>query len=82
MKFEINEFLRHSLSKPVFEYEIEPSAPSSWISSLQTLNSWSNRSIEWVKAKNRFLFSSDSEVIANKWVTILEWMVKETISKF
>ena len=34
MKTEINEFLRHSLSKPVFEYEIEPSAPSSWISSL------------------------------------------------
>lgn len=65
----------------MFEYEIEPSAPTSWIKGLNTLNSWSNRSIEWVKAENRFLFSADSDVLINKWVAILEWMVREATKR-
>ena len=73
---EFKSFLSESLSSPIYEYEIEPSAPSSWISGLKSINTWSNRQVEWLKAENRFLFACERETDCDKWVTLINWMAR------
>lgn len=68
------QFLSQSLSKPVYEYAMESSSPNSWLPSLKGVNTWSNRKIEWARSQNRFVFACESEVICDKWVTVLNWI--------
>ena len=46
--------------------------PSSWIKSLSSNFTWTNRELEWYYAEDRFLFAAKNEVDCDKWVCIME----------
>ncbi len=78
----INNQLKKSMSKPIYEYKIESSAPSSWIESLSGTNTWSNRQIEQIKSKNRFLFAVEEEDICDEWVAVINFLIDSSHTSF
>ena len=49
--------------------------PSSWIKSLSSNFTWTNRELEWYYAEDRFLFAAKNENDSDKWVCIFNWLL-------
>lgn len=49
--------------------------PSSWIKSLSSNFTWTNRELEWYFAEDRFLFAANTEEECDKWVCISNWLL-------
>lgn len=49
--------------------------PSSWIKSLSSNFTWTNRELEWYFAEDRFLFAALNEDECDRWVTIMNWLL-------
>ena len=69
------QLIEGSLSKPVEAEEIFVRNPSSWIKSLSSNFTWTNRELEWYFAEDRFLFAAFNEEECDKWVCILNWLI-------
>ena len=67
--------IEESLSKPQQAEEIYVRNPSSWIKSLSSNFTWTNRELEWYYAEDRFLFAAKNEVDCDKWVCIVNWLL-------
>lgn len=42
---------------------------------------WSKRELHWYFSEDRLLFASDSSNTIQKWVLLLQWLIKENNSK-
>ena len=49
--------------------------PSSWIRSLSSNFTWTNRELEWYFAEDRFLFAAKDEDECDRWVCIMNWLL-------
>ena len=49
--------------------------PSSWIKSLSSNFTWTNRELEWYFAEDRFLFAAAREDECDRWVCIMNWLL-------
>ncbi len=67
--------LEESLAKPSSSAEIIVRNPSSWIKSLSSNFTWTNRELEWYFAEDRFLFAALSEEECDRWVCIMNWLL-------
>ena len=67
--------IEQALSKPVEAEEIFVRNPSSWIKSLSSNFTWTNRELEWYFAEDRFLFAAFNEEECDRWVCILNWLI-------
>ena len=52
-----------------------PQSHNSWIKTLSSVNTWSNREIEWFVSEERLLFATASEEEADRWVLVLNWLI-------
>ena len=50
--------IEEAMSKPMMAEEILIRNPSSWIRSLSSNFTWTNRELEWYFAEDRFLFAA------------------------
>jgi hypothetical protein len=50
--------IEESLAKPLEAEEMLVRNPSSWIKSLSSNFTWTNRELEWYFAEDRFLFAA------------------------
>ena len=57
----IIDIMKQSLKKPDTIQEIFVKNPSSWIKSLSSSFTWTNREIEWYFAEDRFLFATHTK---------------------
>jgi len=67
--------IEDSLAKPMTAEEIMIRNPSSWIKSLSSNFTWTNRELEWYFAEDRFLFAATNEEDCDKWVCITNWLL-------
>lgn len=67
--------LEESLAKPLEAQEIYVRNPSSWIKSLSSNFTWTNRELEWYYAEDRFLFAAMNEDDCDRWVCIMNWLL-------
>lgn len=67
--------IEEAMSKPMEFEEILIRNPSSWIRSLSSNFTWTNRELEWYFAEDRFLFAADNEDDCDKWVCIMNWLL-------
>lgn len=67
--------IEESLSKPIEIEELIVRNPSSWIKSLSSNFTWTNRELEWYFAEDRFLFAAKNEEECDRWVCILNWLL-------
>ena len=67
--------IEESLAKPLSSEEIFVRNPSSWIKSLSSNFTWTNRELEWYFAEDRFLFAAANEDECDKWVCIMNWLL-------
>eukprot|EP00347_Sterkiella_histriomuscorum_P001040 403373572 len=67
--------IQDSLSKPIEIEELIVRNPSSWIKSLSSNFTWTNRELEWYFAEDRFLFAAKDEEECDRWVCILNWLI-------
>ena len=67
--------IEESMAKPLAASEIFVRNPSSWIKSLSSNFTWTNRELEWYFAEDRFLFAATNEDDADKWVCIMNWLL-------
>jgi hypothetical protein len=67
--------IEESLAKPMTTEEIMIRNPSSWIKSLSSNFTWTNRELEWYFAEDRFLFAATNEADCDKWVCIMNWLL-------
>jgi hypothetical protein len=67
--------IEESLAKPMASEEIMIRNPSSWIKSLSSNFTWTNRELEWYFAEDRFLFAATNEPDCDKWVCIMNWLL-------
>lgn len=67
--------IEESLSKPLEAQEMIVRNPSSWIKSLSSNFTWTNRELEWYFAEDRFLFAALNEEDCDKWVCIMNWLL-------
>lgn len=67
--------IEESLAKPMTAEEIIIRNPSSWIKSLSSNFTWTNRELEWYFAEDRFLFAAMNEEDCDKWVYITNWLL-------
>lgn len=67
--------IEESLAKPSSAEEIMIRNPSSWIKSLSSNFTWTNRELEWYFAEDRFLFAAVNEDDCDKWVCIMNWLL-------
>jgi hypothetical protein len=67
--------IEESLAKPLEAEEMLIRNPSSWIKSLSSNFTWTNRELEWYFAEDRFLFAALSEDECDRWVTIMNWLL-------
>jgi len=63
------------MAKPLAASEIFVRNPSSWIKSLSSNFTWTNRELEWYFAEDRFLFAATNEDDCDKWVCIMNWLL-------
>ena len=63
------------MAKPTFHEEILVRNPSSWIKSLSSNFTWTNRELEWYFAEDRFLFAATNEEDVDRWVCIMNWII-------
>lgn len=57
---------------------LETYNPSSWIESLSGLNTWTNREVTWLKSNTMFVFGVESKAEMNKWICIINYLIKYT----
>ena len=67
--------IEESLAKPLEFDEIIVRNPSSWIKSLSSNFTWTNRELEWYFAEDRFLFTAMREDECDRWVCIMNWLL-------
>jgi hypothetical protein len=67
--------IEESLAKPLNSEELLIRNPSSWIKSLSSNFTWTNRELEWYYAEDRFLFAALNEDDCDKWVCIMNWLI-------
>lgn len=67
--------IEESLAKPLAAEEIFVRNPSSWIKSLSSNFTWTNRELEWYFAEDRFLFAALNEDECDRWVAIMNWLL-------
>ena len=67
--------IEDALSKPTVAEELLIRNPSSWIKSLSSNFTWTNRELEWYFAEDRFLFAGGNEQDCDKWVCIMNWLL-------
>ena len=67
--------MEESLQKPSDIEEIFVRNPSSWIKSLSSNFTWTNRELEWYFAEDRFLFAANNEEECDRWVCIMNWLL-------
>lgn len=67
--------IEESMAKPLAAEEIFVRNPSSWIKSLSSNFTWTNRELEWYFAEDRFLFAANNEDECDKWVCIMNWLL-------
>ncbi|CDW83195.1 UNKNOWN [Stylonychia lemnae] len=67
--------IEESLSKPLEIEEMIVRNPSSWIKSLSSNFTWTNRELEWYFAEDRFLFAAKNEEECDRWVCIMNWIL-------
>jgi len=67
--------IEESLAKPLEAEEIFVRNPSSWIKSLSSNFTWTNRELEWYFAEDRFLFAATNEDDCDRWVCIMNWLL-------
>ena len=67
--------IEESMAKPLESKEIFIKNPSSWIKSLSSNITWTNRELEWYFAEDRFLFAATNEDDCDKWVCIFNWLL-------
>ena len=69
--------IEESLAKPLSSSDINIRNPSSWIKSLSSNFTWTNRELEWYFAEDRFLFAALNEEDCDKWVCIINWLIAQ-----
>mmetsp|Transcript_6975 Transcript_6975/g.5229 ORF Transcript_6975/g.5229 Transcript_6975/m.5229 type:complete len:105 (-) Transcript_6975:70-384(-) len=67
--------IEESMAKPAAASEIIVRNPSSWIKSLSSNFTWTNRELEWYFAEDRFLFAATNEDDCDRWVCIMNWLL-------
>lgn len=67
--------IEESLAKPLQFDEILVRNPSSWIKSLSSNFTWTNRELEWYFAEDRFLYAATNEDECDRWVCIMNWLL-------
>jgi hypothetical protein len=67
--------IEDALYKPTEAEEILIRNPSSWIRSLSSNFTWTNRELEWYFAEDRYLFAGANEEECDKWVCIMNWLL-------
>ena len=68
--------IEEGLSKPLDAEEIIVRNPSSWIKSLSSNFTWTNREMEWYFAEDRFLFAAPgNEEDCDRWVCVMNWLL-------
>jgi hypothetical protein len=67
--------IEESLAKPLEAEEMIIRNPSSWIRSLSSNFTWTNRELEWYYAEDRFLFAAMNEDECDRWVCIMNWLL-------
>lgn len=67
--------IEESMAKPLSAEELFVRNPSSWIKSLSSNFTWTNRELEWYFAEDRFLFAALNEDECDKWVCIMNWLL-------
>ena len=67
--------IEESLQQPIEVEELIVRNPSSWIRSLSSNFTWTNRELEWYFAEDRYLFAAQSEEACDRWVCILNWLI-------
>lgn len=67
--------IEDSLAKPIDIEEMIVRNPSSWIKSLSSNFTWTNRELEWYYAEDRFLFAAQNEEDCDRWVCIMNWLL-------
>jgi len=75
-KFEFKAFIDKTISSLPYKYELELHNPLSSLESLSGTNTWTNREISWLQANSKFLFGVSTKLEQNKWVCIINWIVK------
>eukprot|EP00349_Pseudokeronopsis_sp_Brazil_P001392 CAMPEP_0202962012 /NCGR_PEP_ID=MMETSP1396-20130829/6102_1 /ASSEMBLY_ACC=CAM_ASM_000872 /TAXON_ID= /ORGANISM="Pseudokeronopsis sp., Strain Brazil" /LENGTH=184 /DNA_ID=CAMNT_0049682285 /DNA_START=1541 /DNA_END=2097 /DNA_ORIENTATION=+ len=71
----IVQMIEESMAKPAAASEIIVRNPSSWIKSLSSNFTWTNRELEWYFAEDRFLFAATNEDDCDRWVCIMNWLL-------
>ena len=74
--------IEEALTKPLEASEIFVKNPSSWIKSLSSNFTWTNRELEWYYAEDRFLFAALNEDDSDKWVCIINWLLAKIEDDF
>ena len=67
--------IEQSLAKPLEASEILIRNPSSWIKSLSSNFTWTNRELECYYAEDRFLFAAHNEDDCDRWVCVMNWLL-------
>lgn len=67
--------IEEGLAKPLEAEEMIVRNPSSWIKSLSSNFTWTNRELEWYFAEDRFLFAALNEDECDRWVCIMNWLL-------
>lgn len=67
--------IEEGLAKPLEAEEMLVRNPSSWIKSLSSNFTWTNRELEWYFAEDRFLFAALNEDECDRWVCIMNWLL-------
>jgi hypothetical protein len=67
--------MEEALTKPNASEEIMIRNPSSWIKSLSSNFTWTNRELEWYFAEDRFLFAGLDEEECDRWVCVMNWLL-------
>ncbi len=71
----IADIVRESMKKPTRASEILVKNPSSWIKSLSSSFTWTNRELEWYFAEDRYLFAVGTKLECDKWVARLNVLI-------